>query len=48
MCLLGVLMLGYELYRQLANKRPRKKKSRPGDDNNSDNNERKILSGEEY
>ena len=28
----GVLMMGYELYRQLANKKPRKKKSKVDDD----------------
>jgi len=38
----GVLMLGYELYRQLANKKPRKRKSK-GFDDQEEKQERKTL-----
>jgi len=38
----GVLMLGYELYRQLANKKPRKRKSK-GFDDQEEKQERRIL-----
>ena len=40
-------MLGYELYRQLANKKPRKRKSK-GFDDQEEKQERRILAGKKY
>ena len=40
-------MLGYELYRQLANKKPRKRKSK-GFDDQEEKQERRILAGKNY
>ena len=43
----GVLMMGYELYRQLANRKPRRKRSKlePRQEERENKAERKILSG---
>ena len=43
----GVLMMGYELYRQLANRKPRRKRSKmePRQEEKEDKMERKILAG---
>ena len=43
----GVLMMGYELYRQLANRKPRRKRSKlePRQEERENKVERKILSG---
>lgn len=45
----GVLMMGYELYRQLANRKPRRKRSKlePRQEERENKAERKILSGKQ-